>query len=81
MIKDSSYKLIPTLVVSNFDEEQTTKLAPALTGKIKISQGKRSLENDDESRPLKQYIEPKMQNLSLDHIIPLKMMFKKVRCI
>ena len=48
MIKDKSYKLIPTLVVSNFEEEQTTKLTPVLLENIKISQGKRTLKYVDE---------------------------------
>ena len=47
MIKDTSYKLIPTPVVSNFEEEQTTTLTPVLLENIKITQGKRNLVNVD----------------------------------
>ena len=55
MIKDASYKQapIPTPVVSNFDEEQTTTLTTALLENIIITQGKRNLESFNESRALK----------------------------
>ena len=53
MIKDVSYKPIPTPVVSNFDEEQTTTLTTALLKNVKITQGERNLESFNESRVLK----------------------------
>ena len=40
MIKDSSYKLIPTPVVSYFEEEQTTTPTLVLLENFKINQGK-----------------------------------------
>ena len=53
MIKDASYKPIPTPVVSNFDEEQTTTLTTALLENVIITQGERNLESFNESRALK----------------------------
>ena len=49
MIKDSSYKLIPTPVVSNFEEEQTTTLTTTLLENIKLTQSKRNLVSVDNS--------------------------------
>ena len=43
MIKDTSYKPIPTPVVSNFDKEQTTTLTTALLKNVTITQGKKKI--------------------------------------
>ena len=53
MIKDASYKPIPTLVLSNFDKEQTTTLTTALLENVLKTQGERNLESFNESRALK----------------------------